>query len=137
MRAYKLPTIKQPRRMWKLIDGESRHREAPETFEMPDKLDRLRVKLRDSVKIGLEHPYHRGERFWVIVTQKYSGYYVGRINNDLVFTETHGFKDRDLIAFSSKHILSVDVPTPEDALAFSLQQLLFPGACAHCGKVHR
>jgi len=83
------------------IDGVAKHHAHPETFEIPDPAAIGRLKFGDFVKIGVER-----ERFWVQLAELKEGRYVGRIDNDLVFSHLHGLFCDDVVTFQTRHILS-------------------------------
>lgn len=122
-----------------MIDAEMRAIMYPTTFSVPSFQERSSLVVGQHAKIGVESPDKEGERFWVKVTEVVNhGYYVGQIDNDLVRTESHGLKYLDLIFFKAKHILSLHVPTEEEALEeMARRKILSIDICAHCGRIHR
>jgi len=106
------------RKTYTLIDGAKRHAKCPDTFEIPDVDERIRCKLGDVVKIGVEFkhdPPVSGERFWVrivrILPSRLSSppvlEYMGEVDNDLMFTDAHGLRLGDLVTFGPEHVLEV------------------------------
>src|SRR6184192_2552889 len=91
-----------------LIDGVEMNRLHPDTFEIPDALERCYLERGDLVKIGLTHPDNGGERFWVNVLESHASknnhYYVGAIDNDLV---DYDFPYGSKIFFGPEHVLRI------------------------------
>lgn len=103
---------------WALINGEQRHKETPDTFDMPPMAERVGLAPGKAVKIGVVSKVHthkrfNAERFWVkILGHGRTLRYLGMVTNDLVFTERHGLKDGDQIEFGPEHVLCTEVPPP-------------------------
>jgi hypothetical protein len=99
---------------WCLDDGEQLHREAPETFFIPD-LD-LKQLLRpgDFAKLifmiavaGDEHPAF--ERMWVIVRKRVPNGYIGMLNNEPTsIAQNEEFWLGTEFRFEFRHIIAVD-----------------------------
>lgn len=90
---------------WTIVNGEERHAQHPDTFEIPAERDRKSLRVGDFAKICLEGG-EAGERFWLRVTAKTDdGRYVGKVDNDLVvYTEIPlGFE----MVFAPEHVLSI------------------------------
>ena len=85
------------------VDAQQMHKEHPDTFDVPsqDELDNL--KIDDSVKVCANH----AERFWVTITEINGEKITGLIDNDLLYTNTHGLKFQDIITFFKCHIYDI------------------------------
>jgi hypothetical protein len=98
-----------------LIDGVAKNREHPTTFHIPTEAERDALQPDDTVKIGVNFDNPGGcdgERFWVIVNGVFAGpdgkkFYRAEVNNDLVYTQHHGLKDKDEVVFSAEHVLTI------------------------------
>jgi len=101
------------RKTYTLIDGAKRHAKCPDTFEIPDADTRIKCKLGDVVKIGVEFKHDElpvnGERFWVRIVRTLPSMfeYMGEVDNDLLFTDAHGLRLGDLVTFGPEHVLEV------------------------------
>lgn len=109
--------------MLKLIDARVQHERFPQTFSVPP-LDRIaRIKAGDFVKIGAEFEAdtdgRTGERFWVVILSAFdralsafdragSACFRGKIDNELLCTDSHGLSEGDEIEFNPRHILALD-----------------------------
>ena len=88
--------------MHKLIDAEARHRENPDTFEIPSLEDRENLQPGWLVKLILEP----GERLWFEVIECYrAGAYVGKLRNTPVGHV--GVRHGDSIVFHPKHVAAL------------------------------
>lgn len=109
--------MREARVLYRLIDAWQRHREYPETFELPGPRAVEQLRLGSFAKIGAEFaPAPDGvnaERFWTIIiaVDEVEGapLYRGRIDNDLDSTEFHGLAYCDEVTFRRRHILDVQV----------------------------
>lgn len=92
-----------------LIDGNARHRENPETFEVPTHLEKGSLKEWDLVKIWVEAKgLFSGERFWVQVKAViWQRRLIVRIDNDLISTKLSWIKYADEIVIEMKNVLSI------------------------------
>ena len=97
-----------------LINAQERHKRSPKTFTVPSTRRLSRIARDMYVKIGIEHQHGLGERFWVIVKRHNykEGYLIGEVNNDLVDTELHGVKYRDILRFTLENVM--DIMTDKD-----------------------
>jgi len=98
---------------WELEDGESRHVEAPATFEIPPLAERqslkagqivklvFRIALRD--KAGLDS--ERTERMWVTVGEPQGLGYTGSLDNDAYCTPE--FKAGLQLFFEPRHVIQI------------------------------
>jgi hypothetical protein len=78
----------------------------PETFKVPSKAAIDAIEVGDYMKVCTEGG--RGERFWVEVTELLGdGFYFGCINNALVLTHLHGWKEADEVVFHREHVYNV------------------------------
>src|SRR5437870_1850063 len=80
---------------WALDNGEERHRQSPDTFEIPSEAVRRSLKPGDTVKLlfrekdGPERSV-QCERMWVRVTGMEGDRYVGRLDSQPVTSEVLG-----------------------------------------------
>jgi len=73
-------------------------------------------RLATFVKIGAEFEAdtdgRTGERFWVVILSAFdragSACFRGKIDNDLLCTDSHGLSEGDEIEFNPRHILALD-----------------------------
>ena len=87
------------------IDGVESNAQHPDTFLIPDAIERRGAKIGDFVKIGVESIKNGHEKFWVeIVACVDNGNYIGRIDNDLA--DCWGIAYNDHVQFEPKHILA-------------------------------
>ncbi len=94
-----------------LIDGRERHRQNPDTFEIPSDATVAALRVGDHVKVGALTPGAgrvEAERFWVQLTSIRDDrtVFVGWIDNLLTFTEQHGLDYEDEVQFEARHILA-------------------------------
>lgn len=90
-------------------------RQHPETFERPTKKECASLVTGMLAKVAIQTPaMTRGERFWVQVTEVartgLARFYVGRVDNQLIFTAAHGLSYNDLVEFKPDHIYNIDTP---------------------------
>ena len=93
---------------YQLADGEARHRESPETFEIPTPEERNAVTDRDSVKLIFEitdGSRTQVERMWVKVTGMKEGLFEGLLNNDPFCTDE--LKSGEPVTFEARHIIQI------------------------------
>lgn len=95
-----------------LTDAQEMARLHPATFSAPSPDDLSRVKPGDYVKVcsWAKNLTGRTERFWVEVLAVSDSGIVGRIDNDLVFTNLHGLEYDDRIEFEARHIYACAPP---------------------------
>lgn len=94
---------------YQLADGEARHRESPETFEIPTAKERNSVTAGDSVKLIFEitdGSRTQVERMWVKVTGMKEGLFEGLLNNDPFCTDE--LKAGEPLAFEARHIIQIE-----------------------------
>jgi uncharacterized protein YegJ (DUF2314 family) len=87
--------------MNKLADCRRRHRQHPETFEIPSENDILAIRSGDLVKLIFDDL----ERMWVEVTAGDGLHFEGRLANAPVFVV--GIKLEDRVCFHAKHITEI------------------------------
>lgn len=75
----------------------------PNRIQAPDLIDLDMIITGNCVKIGVPAI----EAFWVEVYEVKGDFIVGRIVNNLVYSEKHGFKAMDVIAFLKANVLSI------------------------------
>lgn len=96
-----LPEIKSP----ELINAARMAALHPATFSRPGKSKLDEITMGALVKVAVEsEPY--GERFWVEVMERNGDTFVGLIDNNLLYTASHGLRCDDLIRFHADHIYS-------------------------------
>jgi hypothetical protein len=98
---------------WELDDGELRHLEAPDTFELPLRSERIGLRPGQIVKlifrINVLEPDGKVsvecERMWVKVTGRFESYFVGLLDDDAHCTDhiTHGLE----VFFEPRHVIQV------------------------------
>ena len=95
-----------------LNSGVDRHKEAPDTFEIPPESERESLRPGDLAKlifrISVGDEVHV-ERMWVQVVQTKPEYYVGALDNDPCCTDDirHGMP----VEFHADHIVQIDRQT--------------------------
>jgi hypothetical protein len=99
-----------------LLNGVNMNRQNPLTFEIPSKDERWTRREGDCVKVCV-----KGERFWVEITKINTDFdviiYTGRIDNDLIQSESHNLYFNDVIQFCPDNILSVDYSNKKERVA--------------------
>jgi hypothetical protein len=87
-----------------LLDGVIQNTLYPDTFEIPDESSRKSIQAEQFAKIVAGQ-----ERFWVKVIQSIpqSNSYIGRVDNDLIYTEEHGLSYNDLVEFNEKNVIGL------------------------------
>lgn len=76
-------------------------------FELLPHPERVSLKVGDVAKVCMRFKGHKqcgGERFWILITSSDNGIYAGTVDNTLNYTEFHGLKNGDIIAFDYRHI---------------------------------
>lgn len=76
----------------------------PTTFFAPSQEDLADITVGSIIKVAT---VHGSERFWVKVTEVVDGVITGIVDNDLLFTEQHGYKDGDLISFHTCNVYNI------------------------------
>lgn len=106
------------KKKYSLLDAEKQNKLYPESFEIPDREDRLNVKPDTFAKLCFQQVTKAkkgspsAERMWVKVTSTtpIGGLYEGILSNNPISLEGIVYGSR--ISFSAKHIL--DIQTPDD-----------------------
>lgn len=102
---------------WCLRSGVASHHRWPETFEIPDELERRSLVAGDTVKlqfdISVPHDEESGdtssERMWVIVRGKSGPYYVGDLDNHPACSdEQDHFHAGHRVVFLPEHVISIN-----------------------------
>ena len=94
-----------------LINAQEKAKKYPETFHVPsmDDLKDLRPGL--SVKIALEFGEDKdgfsSERFWVIISSIEGDEITAIVDNELIYTDKHGFKYGDEITIDPEHVHNI------------------------------
>lgn len=90
-----------------MIDGAELNRQFPDTFHIPDKIDRCSLRVGDFAKIGLTCATG-GERFWVKITrievEETAQTYFGAVDNHLVVFDIPAGEE---IEFDADHVLQI------------------------------
>lgn len=105
---------------WCLDDGEDYHREAPNTFWIPELNAREHLQPGDLVKlifrIAIDSPENEVavERMWVIVRERVPGGYLGVLDNEpSSIDENNEFWLGTEFPFQPQHIINIDTPNEE------------------------
>jgi hypothetical protein len=85
-----------------LIDAQLMHRQNPKTFWAPDREILALIEKGDHVRISTGD-----ERFWVQVEDIDGETVTGRVDNELLFTETHHLKLNDRVIFDKRCVYAV------------------------------
>jgi hypothetical protein len=100
---------------WRLEDGESRHRETPSSFWIPDLAIRTSLypgdfaKLIFSIAVDDLEQSLEVERMWVIVRERTSFGYLGVLDNDpKCIAENDSLWSGAELPFEARHIIDVD-----------------------------
>ena len=100
---------------WCLDDGEALHREAPETFWLPDLERRDALQSGDLAKLVFriavdndEEPV-AVERMWVLVRDRVGDQYFGVLDNDpYAIEENDEFWSGVELPFAARHVIDID-----------------------------
>ena len=101
---------------YRLTDGIERNRARPDTFHVPSDETKARLQPGDFVKLGFDampppEQSLRGERMWVIITERNGDSFVGELNNvPFVLTD---LQLGERVEFEARHILDIDHPEPQ------------------------
>ena len=92
--------------MYKMVDGVRQNKRHPETFSVPNRGQKVAVKVQDYVKIGfiVENGTHR---MWVSVTKIEGRKYFGILHNEPMGVDSKILKYGDKVEFESRHILDI------------------------------
>lgn len=100
---------------WCLDDGEVYHRDAPDTFWIPDLRDRETLKVGDNAKlifqISVDDPDEpiAFERMWVAVSERVPGGYIGLLDNEpFAIAENKDFWLGSELPFEPRHVIAID-----------------------------
>lgn len=74
----------------------------PSTFDAPSYAELQKIKVGNYAKISVGR-----ERFWTQITEIDGDKLKGKIANDLVLTEEHGYKCDDMIEFKLENIYQI------------------------------
>jgi hypothetical protein len=91
---------------WNLISGVERNREYPDTFEIPDEVERTSVLPGDFVKVAFEMKDGWGERMWVEVTKVTRRRVIGTLSNQPIGIPRLWFGDK--IRLRPENIIDID-----------------------------
>lgn len=101
-------------------DGEEYHRNAPNTFWIPELSERQQLQPGDLVKlifqIAIDDPENdvAVERMWVIVRERVPEGYLGILDNEpSSIDENDQFWLGTEVPFQPKHIINIDDPNDE------------------------
>ena len=108
---------------WCLDDGEEYHRDAPDTFWLPQVEDRQSLKPGELVKlifrisVGDKEEPVAVERMWVIVRERVGDQYLGVLDNDpYAISENEELWSGVELPFSPRHVIDIDRRNPAEAL---------------------
>lgn len=105
---------------YQLLSGLAQHHRTPDTFYMPEEIDRQNLNAGDIVKLIFQIQLEAdaeftdkdgtfGERMWVIVHGKSGPYYIGELNN---VPATSGEQENlflgDTVIFLPEHVIDID-----------------------------
>jgi len=98
---------------WELEDGESRHAEAPTSFEIPAATERQSLQPGQIVKLIFRNALSDGdgkrsegtERMWVKVDGRLGPFYFGTLDNDA--RSTREFKAGLKVSFEPRHVIQI------------------------------
>lgn len=76
----------------------------PDTFHAPSLEDLSKITVDSLVKIAT---LFGAERFWVKVTEVDGDSITGTVENDLLFTDRHGYKDGDTLSFCKHNVYNI------------------------------
>ena len=106
---------------WSLEDGEQRHREASDTFWLPELNDRQSLEPGDLVKlifrisVDNEDEPVAVERMWVIVRERVGNQYLGILDNDpRAIGENEELWSGVELPFSPRHVIDIDRRNPAE-----------------------
>ncbi|HEX4896540.1 MAG TPA: DUF2314 domain-containing protein [Solimonas sp.] len=99
---------------WTLDDGEARHNDAPDAFEIPNREERENLKPGQLVKlmfrIALEgedgKTAEEVERMWVLVSGRVGQTYRGVLDNDPRCTK--GIRAGLEVVFEPRHVIQIE-----------------------------
>lgn len=105
---------------WCLEEGEELHREAPDTFHIPDLELRRILQPGDYAKLVFRisaEGDEEVERMWVIVRERMAGGYLGMLANEpYSITENDQFWWGTELPFEYRHIIAVQHASKESVL---------------------
>lgn len=94
---------------YQLADAEARHRESPETFEIPSAAERESLNAGDWVKLVFEisdGSRTEVERMWVKVTGRKEDSFEGLLDNDPYCTDE--LKAGEPVTFGARHVIQIE-----------------------------
>jgi hypothetical protein len=83
------------------VDAQYMSQQYPETFMVPTSDELNSLKVGDLVKLCCCR-----ERFWVEIV-KLGDSILGRIDNNLIFSDEHNLEYNDLICFTKRNVLQI------------------------------
>ena len=93
------------------INAQQRHKENPDTFEVPSNAELEALAPKDFIKIGVRifdpNSPIEAERFWLQITQIRNRVIYAKVDNDLVFTDYHSIADGDELMLAPHHVLAI------------------------------
>jgi hypothetical protein len=94
-----------------LGNGEERHTHHPETFQIPNRMERENVPIGGHVNLMFNAPFGMTERMWVIVNGRIDGgRYTGfLVKNPAVISAKRG----DSVEFGPEHVINILTPEHE------------------------
>jgi len=90
-----------------LTNAEDQTRRRPDTFEIPDGIDRHALMPGQVVKLIFDD----AERMWVVIDEQVPGGYVGRLVSDPAFVP---MRWGDEVCFGPEHVIEINSATGID-----------------------
>lgn len=86
----------------KFINAQKMHLKNSKTFEVPNDIELSKIIEGSIVKIAIG-----GERFWCTVVTIVDDKIIAIVNNDLIYTDKHGYILGDNIEFNKNNIYQI------------------------------
>ncbi len=118
---------------WELGNSEEAHRNAPETFWIPELEMRRNLKRGDAAKLLFQigfldengKPYVQVERMWVIVSEVIGSFYIGILDSKpatIIPDDDEYLVFGAEIPFRAEHVADISRP-PDEYIEWQLQQV--------------
>ena len=91
---------------WGLADADARHRESPDTFDVPSPEEKAALRSGDLVKLIFVPRRGQVERMWTIVDRVEGDRLVGRLDNDP--HQIEGLVAGAQVSFERRHVCEID-----------------------------
>jgi hypothetical protein len=103
---------------WTLVSAEVRHNEHPDSFRIPDRIERESLRTGDAAKLLFDietreagRAIDRGvDRLWVIVKRRAGIHYVGVLDSDPGIAQGLTLRPGTEVLFGPEHIIDLDHP---------------------------